>query len=126
MSDLREMTDEEKAASIKEFGELCAKNTLAFFKMLGLKTHIELMIIEENTKEEYVFSFKKLIDYKNDPSIEKMTQKYQDEQLDSFAVEFAEWIRENTSESIDKGYYWLDNSKHDARELLQIFKTKDL
>lgn len=52
--------DEEKEQVISGFAEITAKHALQVFKSLGLKAYFECMIIDENTKEEYILSFKKV------------------------------------------------------------------
>lgn len=56
------MTRAEKQSAIKEYTEQVAQNTLVFFKMLELETHIEAMII--NGDEQYVLRFQKVVDGK--------------------------------------------------------------
>ena len=48
-----------KESALRDFGIKTAKFALLYFKMFGLKTHIEQMIIDDNTKEGYIFSFRK-------------------------------------------------------------------
>jgi len=52
--------DDQKAKLIKDLGIETTKTVVTFFKALGLKTHIEQMIIDENSGDEYIFSFKKV------------------------------------------------------------------
>lgn len=53
-------TRDQKSELVKGFVELTAKHTLQLFMSLGIKTHIETMIINDATGDEFVFSFKKV------------------------------------------------------------------
>lgn len=55
--DLSGAPEEEKQRAIKEVVEMTAKPLLSTFLAFGLKTHIETMIINDVTKEEYVLTF---------------------------------------------------------------------
>lgn len=50
-------TEVEKEKSLKEIVNLAAFPLLSAFLAFGLKTHIETMIINDATKEEYVLTF---------------------------------------------------------------------
>lgn len=58
--DLSELPEDKKLELIKEFTESTAKHALQLFMALGLKTHIETMIVNDATKEEFILSFRKL------------------------------------------------------------------
>lgn len=58
--DFKELTQEEKTEIITGFTKLTAGHALSLFKSLGLKTHFECMVIDDNTKEEYILSLKKV------------------------------------------------------------------
>jgi hypothetical protein len=57
---LTDLSESDKASTIDQFVRMTAKYTLQMFMMLGLKTHIEAKIVNEPTKEEFIFSFKKV------------------------------------------------------------------
>lgn len=60
VSDLSNISPEEKRKLIENFVELTAKHTLTLFTSLGLKTHIETMVVNDTTGDEFIFSFKKI------------------------------------------------------------------
>lgn len=53
-------TEEQKKEIIEGFIKLSGKHAIQIFKSLGLKTHMESMLIDQDTNEEYIFSFKKV------------------------------------------------------------------
>jgi len=55
---LEKLSDEEKHEIIKEVSELLAFQCLDLFNALGLKSHIECMVVNEANNQEYVLSFK--------------------------------------------------------------------
>lgn len=55
--DLSEATEEQKESTIKAIVEMVSKPLLSVFLAFGLKTHIETMIVNDATKEEYVLTF---------------------------------------------------------------------
>lgn len=61
LSDLSMIPQQDKNKIIKDFSEITSKHTLELFMMLGLKNHIECMIVNDYNGEEFIFSFKKLI-----------------------------------------------------------------
>lgn len=58
--DLSGATEEQKHLIIKELVETTAKAVLTTFIALGLKTHIETMVINDTTGEEFIFKFNKI------------------------------------------------------------------
>jgi len=58
------MTAEEKEQSLKQFTEMMCEASLRFFNMMGLETHIETMVINDSNGEQFVLSFKKVIEGK--------------------------------------------------------------
>ena len=54
------MNENEKKKIIDEFTIMTAKATLELFYKLGLKTHIEAMIINDENGDEFIFSFKRI------------------------------------------------------------------
>jgi hypothetical protein len=56
----QEATNEQKKEIIEGFIILSAKHALHIFESLGLKTHIESMVIDEKTGDEYIYSFRKV------------------------------------------------------------------
>ena len=74
--------NEEKEKALNDFVLQSAKYTLAMFKACGLKTHIECMIIDDETKEEYEYLKEKYLDdktleEKNNNIFLELTQKMQ-------------------------------------------------
>ncbi len=57
--DLSSATPEQKAETISGLIELAAKEVLKMFYAFGLKTHIECTVINDPTKEEFDFIFRK-------------------------------------------------------------------
>jgi hypothetical protein len=64
--DLSGLTDAEKSKAIKDFVEVTSRYFLQLFLMLGLKTHIETMIVNERTGKEYILSFKTVEKFQSD------------------------------------------------------------
>lgn len=62
--DLSKVSDDVKKSTIQEFMELTAFHALKLFLSLGLETHMECMVINQVNGEEFILSFKKLIDGK--------------------------------------------------------------
>ena len=58
--DFSKLSDEEKNKLITEFGEIAGKSAIRLFISLGLKSHIDFMIINDATGDEYILSFKKI------------------------------------------------------------------
>lgn len=58
---IEEFTDEDKRIIIKEFTEVTVKHALILFYMLGLKTHIDAMVVNQSNGDEFVLSFKKVV-----------------------------------------------------------------
>lgn len=58
--DLSQLPHEEKLRMINELTMEIIKPYLGLFLSIGLKTHIEQMVIEQNTGQEYIFSFRTL------------------------------------------------------------------
>lgn len=54
------LSEKEKKEVVDKFVRMTAKATMQLFYMLGLETHIEAMVINEETDEEFIFSFKKV------------------------------------------------------------------
>ncbi len=63
--DLSDLNEEEKTKFLNESTKEIAKYYLAVFMTLGLKTHIEQMVIEENSGKEFIFSFRTLSEHLN-------------------------------------------------------------
>jgi|688.fasta_scaffold63372_8 hypothetical protein len=59
--DLSGIDEDKKRELIKGFTEITAKQALELFVSLGLKTHIEAMVINDTTGDEFILSFKKVI-----------------------------------------------------------------
>ena len=57
--DLSNLTDEDKGKIVKEFSELVAFQCLDLFNALGLKTHIEVAIVNQTDGANYKLSFTK-------------------------------------------------------------------
>lgn len=55
---LKDISNEDKEKYIRGLMEVAGKEFVAAFIGLGLKTHMECMIIEENSKKEFVLSFR--------------------------------------------------------------------
>ena len=55
---LSDLSEDDKKSTIDQFVRITAKATLELFLMLGLKTHIECMVKNEPTNQEFIFSFK--------------------------------------------------------------------
>lgn len=49
---------EEERRMVAEFTEKISYHVLMFFKMLGLKTHIETLVVNDPTGEKFILSFK--------------------------------------------------------------------
>ena len=60
LSDLSMIPQQDKNKIIKDFSEITSRHTLELFMMLGLKNHIECMIVNDYNGEEFIFSFKKV------------------------------------------------------------------
>jgi len=58
------MNQQDKDNLIKEFTEYVCSTSLSVFNALELKTHIETMVVDQNTGDSYVLTFKKVIDGK--------------------------------------------------------------
>jgi hypothetical protein len=58
--DCSSISDEEKEFTIKQFTEMTGKAAMKLFYMLGLKTHIEARLMNDPTKEEFIFIFRKI------------------------------------------------------------------
>lgn len=58
------MSEAEKAEQIEEFVKMIGKHAIMFFNMMDLETHIECMLIDDNTKDEFVFILKKVEKHK--------------------------------------------------------------
>lgn len=54
------LTTGEKAAHINRVGEAVSRMMLINFKTLGLKTHIDQMVIDGETGDEYILMFRKV------------------------------------------------------------------
>lgn len=46
-----------KDKAVKEFTEMTSKHIMTFFYLMGLKSHIESMVVNQATGEEFIFSF---------------------------------------------------------------------
>lgn len=119
------MTKEETDSVVKDFIELTARHTLALFNTLGLKTHIESMVIDDTTKEEYVFKFLKIgTGYKS--KTDELAQKCldQEKELASLRSELAE---KEKLMGIGNPWPLVDVLKKliDASEILLIKKSYD-
>jgi hypothetical protein len=57
-----DLSKNEKDSLVKKHIEMTAKYTLQLFMMLGLKSHIESMVVNDVTGEEYIFAFQ-TVDY---------------------------------------------------------------
>jgi hypothetical protein len=73
--DLSGLTDEEKGKAIRDFVEISSRYFLQLFLMLGLKSHIETMIVNEKTGEEYILSFKTVEKHMSDKKASVLTTK---------------------------------------------------
>jgi hypothetical protein len=54
------LPEDKKLELIKGFTETTAKHALQLFMALGLKTHIDTIIVNEATKEEFILSFRRV------------------------------------------------------------------
>jgi len=77
--DMSAIPQEGKDKLIRGFSELTAKHALRLFLSLGLKTHFEVMIVNDSTGEEYVLSFKTLKKF-----IEQKPDCYPDTEADGY------------------------------------------
>lgn len=57
---LSELSENTKKEFLQEFVKISGHHFLKIFLSLGLKTHIETMIIHEETGDEFILSFKKV------------------------------------------------------------------
>lgn len=64
--DLSNLTEFEKKRVIEDFTIITSKYFLQLFLMLNLKTHIETMVVNEATGQEYILSFKTVDKFKID------------------------------------------------------------
>jgi hypothetical protein len=64
--DLSNLSDFEKKRVIEDFTIITSKYFLYLFLTLGMKTHIETMVINDKTGQEYILSFKTVEKYKAD------------------------------------------------------------
>ena len=58
--DLSELPSKQKKEMIEVFTELTCKHALQLFMSLGLKTHIEAMVVNDTTNDEFILTFKKV------------------------------------------------------------------
>jgi len=54
------LTDEQRQKIISDFTEMSGKAALELFYMLGLKTHFQVMFVNDATGEEFIYSLKKV------------------------------------------------------------------
>ena len=74
---LENANKEKKDKLIKDFIELTSKHTMELFYSLGLKTHIESRVVNKETNEEFIFSFKKVSEVTeiSDSDIDRMAKE---------------------------------------------------
>lgn len=104
--------EKEKNEVITQFIKEVGKMSIMVFTAFDLKTHIDAMVVDESTKEEYVITINKVSNGKlfKDGGI-VFTKK----QKEDFAVGFADWLRYESvclPEHKDKS----------IEELLEIYK----
>lgn len=86
---LTDLSEDDKRSTIDQFVRMTAKYTLQMFIMLGLKTHIEARIVNEPTKEEFIFSFKKVTEKSVDQSgIREELIKFRDYLISEWKYEY--------------------------------------
>jgi hypothetical protein len=64
VSILADISEDDKRSTIDQFVRMTAKATLELFMMLGLKKHIECIVKNEPTNQEFIFSFKTMEEYR--------------------------------------------------------------
>jgi Ni,Fe-hydrogenase I large subunit len=92
--DKTEITETEKGKYIREFIELTSKHTLHFFLMMGLESYIETMVVNQATKEEYIFSFQTVKHWRK-------SNANQSHDIREELIKFVEFIDHNYSLKLD-------------------------
>jgi hypothetical protein len=110
-----------KEIVLNEFIKEVGKMSIMVFTAFDLKTHIEGMVIDEETKEQYVITVNKVSNGKlfKDGGI-VFTKQQQDE----FAIGFSKFIRGNCLAEDSFIYWWYRGKKYNEKELLEIYKQQ--
>ena len=104
------------------------------FKAFGLETHIECMIIDDDSKKHYIYRFQEEEYFKaqsiNQPTPPTLLNELR-EKYDKQAIEFAEWVDFNATQKSEGLWYSsvLSIKIADAistAELFELFKKSKL
>jgi hypothetical protein len=116
------VSEETKKEIIERFISDVGRMSIMVFSGLNLKTHIDGMVIDEDTKEEYVITVNKVSNgvlFKDGGIV--FTRKQKNE----FAVGFAEWLLWQDITSRGKGsFVCADGSLKTTSELLVVYEIK--
>jgi hypothetical protein len=82
--DLSGLSEEEKGKAIKDFVEITSRYFLQLFLMLGLKTHIETMIVNDVTGKEYIMTFQTVDHSKEITSLHAFELSKRDELIEAY------------------------------------------
>lgn len=70
-----------KDNTVKEFTEMTSKHIMTFFYLMGLKSHIESMIVNQANGEEFIFSFQTVEYFKQRNKTEVTVPTPSDEEI---------------------------------------------